>query len=204
MSAPGSALGKRCARDGEEARGWTPGLGIKSKHADSDAKAARDLRTSLLFLELQQSVADALEWRHARDAKARKVSTDIAARCPLVFADEASTRIAEPVLSFEQKMKVDATAAKARAIAAQSLPAPLTQAVLSEALMQLPTGAATSISSVIQCWRTNKVAASDVIATAKSFSSSSAALCNIFATVISEGEVASEVQMHELTRLMST
>jgi len=201
MTAPGSALGKRCARDVEEARGWTPGLGMKSKHAD--AKAACDLRTSLLFLDLQQSVVHALEWRHARDAKARKVSADIAARCPLVFADEAS-RIAEPVLSFEQKMKADVTAAKARAIAAQSLPAPLTQAVLSEALMQLPTGAATSISSVIQCWRTNKVAASDVIATAKSFSSSSAALCKIFATVTSEGEVASEVQMHELTRLMST
>ena len=177
---------------------------------------ARDMRTSSLFLELQKSVSDALEWRHARDAKARKVSAEIAARCPLVFADEAHTRSRDaaptaaaaekarlPVLSFAEKMKADATAAKARATAAQSLPLPLTQAALSEAFTQLPAGAEKSIERVIQCWRANKLAATDVLDTVKSFAGSSAVLRTIFATAASEGEVASAEQMHELSRLMS-
>jgi len=74
---------------------------------------ARDMRTSSLFLELQKSVSDALEWRHARDAKARKVSAEIAARCPLVFADEAYTRSrdAAPTAAAAEK-EANATSAK--------------------------------------------------------------------------------------------
>ena len=74
---------------------------------------ARDMRTSSLFLELQKSVSDALEWRHARDAKARKVSAEIAARCPLVFADEAYTgsRDAAPTAVAAEK-EANATSAK--------------------------------------------------------------------------------------------
>merc|ERR1712216_555718 len=170
-----TTLGKR-ARD-EEVLAWRPDMEL-NKDASLELK-----RTQRLFLELQNTVHSALLWRHARDAKARKESAAIAEPHPIAFPDEtpATSHDAEElvltvskkpkVLSFEEKMKADAAAAKANMEAKRSLPAPLTQLVLNDAYKQLPRGAEQSIESVIQCWRTNKLDASDVIATVKSFSS---------------------------------
>ena len=205
-------LGKR----GRPTGVWTPGSGLEHKTTE-DERILFDKRTSLLFLQLQQDVKDALRWRHTRDAKARNESAEIAQRCPLVFAEEpASTHTKDEVeeaptpvkrvsiLSFEEKMKADALAAKARAEAAKALPAPLTQVALDEAYKQLPAGADQTIESVINCWRNNKLSADDVLSTVKSFSGSSVVLQEMFFTsssVDGEGEVASDEQMRELARL---
>jgi hypothetical protein len=207
IQTPRSVLGKRLACDDTD--NWAPGLGLEG--ADADAKSRR---TSLLFLQLQQSVHDALRWRHARDAKARKLSADIAARHPLLAPEEApatSHDVADltltvpkstaPVLSFEEKMKADALAAKERAADARALPPPLTKSALDEAYEQLPAGAKQSIETVVNCWRSNKLPASDVLATVKSFVGSSAALKKLFGGDEQEGEVASDEQMRELARL---
>ena len=71
-------LGKQTVRD--EAEGLSADAVVRDKN----------MRTSMLFMELQNQVEDALRWRHACDAKNRKVSADIAARCPLLFSDEAA------------------------------------------------------------------------------------------------------------------
>lgn len=200
-------LGKRSRKDDIET--WAPGVGLGPQSNESEA--AR--RTSLLFLQLQQTVNEAVAWRHNRDTKSRKVSADIAARCPLVFSDESPKRHAEedvtvtvakvkaPVVSFEEMMKAAALETKAKMIAARSLPAPLTQAALNEAYTQLPSGAEQSIESVISFWRSHKMTADDVIATVKSFAGSSESLQKIFAADLIEGEVASDEQMRELSRL---
>ena len=107
-------LGKRAGPDGAE---------------EYAAQAARgkNMRTSMLFMELQESVSEALRWRHARDVKARKISAEIAARCPLTFPGEAAPAVQRnaqssvdsaatvervkpyaPVVSFEEKMKAEA------------------------------------------------------------------------------------------------
>ena len=67
-----ATLGKRVLR--EEANDWAPGTGLSAAATADAERAAFDRRTSLLFLELQNSVHEALRWRHARDAKARKAS----------------------------------------------------------------------------------------------------------------------------------
>ena len=122
-----TTLGKRILR--EETKDWTPGRGLEEAQSTTDAeRAAFDRRTSLLFLELQNSVQDALRWRHARDFKARKASHEIAKRCPLPAADAVATvhllkeelpttvkKTEVKVLSFEEKMKADAAEAKTRA-----------------------------------------------------------------------------------------
>ena len=206
-------LGKRNVR--EELEGWTPGRGLLTEAASEDSRAAFDRRTSLLFLELQNNVHEALRWRHARDAKARKVSHNIAKRNPLpepaVVAETVHAVTEElpatvkkvdvkVLLSFEEKMKADAAEAKARACA-RSLPEPLTTALLSAAFKEVPSGAEQTIERVIECWRTNKLSALDVIATVKSFSGSSPVLRKLFAAQEQQGEVASAEQMVELTRL---
>jgi hypothetical protein len=208
------ALGKRPART--EINNWVPGLGLDDSANGMDEKSRR---TSLLFLQLQQSVEDALRWRHARDAKARKVSADIAMRHPLKPAEETSatshdvsaadlkltvvkSKPAAPVMSFEEKMKADALEAKARASDANYLPEPLTKPVLDEAYTQLPAGAKQSIETVVNCWRSNQLPASDVLATVRSFVGSSAALKKLFAANEEDDcEVASAEQMRELARL---
>ena len=205
-------LGKRILR--EEMDGWAPGRGLSTEAVSEDSRAAFDRRTSLLFLELQNNVHDALRWRHARDAKARKVSHDIAKRCPLehdvaaamvhALTEELPATVkkveVKVVLSFEEKMKADAAEAKARANA-RSLPEPLTTALLSAAYKEVPSGAEQTIERVIECWRTSKLSAQDVIATVKSFSGSSPVLRKVFSEEEQEGEVASAEQMVELARL---
>merc|ERR1712216_378059 len=84
-----TTLGKRVLR--EETKDWTPGRGLEAQSTMDDERAAFDRRTSLLFLELQNSVQDALFRRHARDFKARKASHEIAKRCPLPAADAVAT-----------------------------------------------------------------------------------------------------------------
>ena len=206
-------LGKRTLR--EEMDGWTPGCGLSTEAHSEDSRAAFDRRTSLLFLELQKTVHDALRWRHARDAKARKVSHDIAKRCPLLEPAVAASKVhtvqeelpatvkkaeVKVVLSFEEKMKADAAEAKARACA-RSLPEPLTTALLSAAYKEVPSGAEQTIERVLECWRTSKLSEHDVIATVKSFSGSSPVLRKLFAAQEQQGEVASAEQMVELARL---
>ena len=203
-------LGKRSGRD--EIEDWVPGRGLDVDEVESDA-AIKYKRTSHLFLEMQQAVKSAVAWHQARDAKARKVSAEIAARLPIVFKDEAPTRHVDdeltatvekakvPVLSFEEKMKMDALEAKARMHKARCLPLPLTQAVLNNAYKQLPAGAEQSIESIIHLYHANKLPASDVLDTVKSFAGSSAALQSIFAADKQECEAASEEQMRELARL---
>jgi|EP00802_Teleaulax_amphioxeia_P026851 hypothetical protein len=207
-----TTLGKRILR--EETKDWTPGRGLEEAQSTTDAeRAAFDRRTSLLFLELQNSVQDALRWRHARDFKARKASHEIAMRCPLPAADAVATvhlvkeelpatvkKTEVKVLTFEEKMKADAAEAKARACA-RSLPEPLTTAILSAAYKEVPSGAEQTIERVLECWRTNKLSAHDVVSTVKSFSGSSAVLRKLFAEQVQEGEVASAEQMLELSRL---
>ena len=79
----------RCRKNDVE--NWLPGAGL-GRQADNEREAGRPSsarRTSLLFLELQQQTVQAVAWRHTRANKARKVSMDIAMRCPLVFSEEA-------------------------------------------------------------------------------------------------------------------
>ena len=64
----------------------------------------------------------------------------------------------------------------------------------------MPSGAEKTIKHVIDCWRTSKLSAHDVIAIVKSFSGSSSVLRSLFADQAQEGEVASEEQMAELAR----
>ena len=206
-------LGKRSAR--LDIENWAPGLGLDDHTEGADEKCRR---TSLLFLQLQQSVEDALRWRHSRDDKARKVSADIAMRHPLKAVAETSATShdasatdltltvhkktkAASVQSFEEKMKADALEAKARAADACALPAPLTKPVLDEAYLQLPAGAKQSIETVVGCWRSNKLPASDVLATVKSFVGSSTALAKLFTCEEEACEIASAEQMRELARL---
>ena len=205
-----ATLGKR-ARE-EEILAWRPDMEMK-KDASLEL-----MRTQRLFLELQNTVHSALLWRHARDAKARQESAAIAERHPIAFPDPDETPATShdteelvltvakkpKVLSFEEKMKADAAAAKANMEAKRSLPSPLTQLLLNDAYKQLPRGAEQSIESVIQCWRTNKLDASDVIATVKSFSGRSAVLQAIFSSDTPQGEVASEEQMRELASLAAS
>jgi len=190
---------------------WSPGAGVEDyagRQPELVARNAKQLRTSALFLQLQGQVQDALRARHERDAREHTLSAEIAAQHPLRFPDEvaevevdaAETRV---VLSFEEKMKADALDAKARMEASRGLPAPLTQRSLNEAFAQLPEGAQASIESCIKCWRENKLGASDVIATCKSFSGSSAALHALFAAQPKHVklEVATPAQMRELSKL---
>jgi hypothetical protein len=83
---------------------------------------------------------------------------------------------------------------------ARFLPEPLTTALLSAAYKEVPSGAEKTIEHVIDCWRTSKLSAHDVIAIVKSFSGSSSVLRSLFAEQAQEGEVASEEQMAELAR----
>jgi hypothetical protein len=207
QNTPTMVLGKRTSRD--EVIAWSPSMDLEN--ADAQTR-----RTAQLFMELQNTVHDCLRWRHAKDAKHRHISAKIAASHPLTFTEEvpATSHDAneitlpvtkkmrvEPVLSFEEKMKMDVLEAKARAENARSLPAPLTHQALSAAYKELPSGAEQSIETVIQCWRTDKLGAEDVIATAKSFAGSSATLRDLFSADADCGEVASADQMRELAQL---
>jgi len=110
--------------------------------------------------------------------------------------------------SIAERIKVAAVKAKESTKKATSLPPPLTHVALNEAYMQLTPGAEQSIKSAIEWWRTNKLSDDDVLATVNSFHGSSAALRMIFqhhaleGEVGIEGEVASEEEICELSRLM--
>mmetsp|Transcript_59458 Transcript_59458/g.50346 ORF Transcript_59458/g.50346 Transcript_59458/m.50346 type:complete len:220 (+) Transcript_59458:55-714(+) len=203
----------------------TQTLGKRAGPDDAEeyaAQAAREknMRTSMLFMELQESVSEALRWRHARDVKARKISAEIAARCPLTFPGEAAPAVQcnaqssvdsaatvervkpyVPVVSFEEKMKAETNGVRAQY--KRQLPAPLTQAALDVAYTELTKGAERSLERVFACWRANSLASDDVLASVKSFSGSSASLHKIFAPAVPECEVASDAQMCELSRLAS-
>ena len=205
----------------------TQTLGKRAGPDDAEeyaAQAAREknMRTSMLFMELQESVSEALRWRHARDVKARKISAEIAARCPLTFPGEAAPAVQRnaqssvdsaatvervkpyvPVVSFEEKMKAETNGEKERDQCTRQLPAPLTQAALDVAYTELTKGAEQSLERVFACWRANSLASDDVLASVKSFSGSSASLHKIFAPAVPECEVASDAQMCELSRLAS-
>ena len=84
---------------------------------------------------------------------------------------------------------------------ARLLPEPLTTALLSAAYKEVPSGVEKTIEHVIDCWRTNKLSAHDVIAIVKSFSGSSSVLRTLFAEQAQDGEVASEELMVDLARL---
>ena len=138
---------------------------------------------------------------------------------PAKFTEKVERRLRRSTtISFEEKIKIDTSKAKARSTASpgQLLPPPLTQAALDEAYTQISPGAEKSIKSVIQWWRTNKISADDVLATVKSFTGSSTVLHKIFVTAASdtagprhgsgsrvarpgiEGTVVSDEQMREL------
>ena len=218
-----TALGKRSVR--EERQGvddddfeWTPGAGVRCYvHGEPEDAARRRkiLRTSLLFMQLQKQVSDAVRWRHARDAREAKVSAEIAAKHPVRFPDDepaktaaagvVEERPAVTVVSFEEKMKADVREAKAR-MEADRLPAPLTHAVLDDAFKELPEGTQTAIEACIKCWRENKMAPADLLATVRAFASSSPALRMVFAGAEhcgagERGEVATAEQMNELSRM---
>ncbi len=76
----------------------------------------------------------------------------------------------------------------------------LTTALLSAAYKEVPCRAEKTIEHVIDCWRTIKLSAHDVIVIVKSFSGSSSVLRSLFAKQAQEGEVDSEEQMAELAR----
>ncbi len=223
-----TALGKRSVREerwgGDEDFEWTPGVGVRCyMHGTPEDAAHRRkiLRTSLLFMQLQKQVSDAVRWRHARDAREAKMSAEIAARHPVRFPDDEPAKAertdattaavvveacpAVVAASFEEKMKADAREAKAR-MEADRLPAPLTNAALDDAFKELPRGTQTSIEACIKCWRENKMAPADLLATVRAFASSSPALRKVFAGpehcgVGELGEVATAEQMHELSRM---
>ncbi len=81
---------------------------------------------------------------------------------------------------------------------------PLTTALLSAAYKEVPCRAEKTIEHVIDCWRTSKLSAHDVIVIVKSFSGSSSVLRSLFAEQAQEGEVDSEEQMTELARQAAT
>ena len=197
-------------------------LGKRAGPDDSKGHAAQtareNMRTSMLFKELQESVSQALRWHHARHVKARKKSAEIAARCPLTFPgevapavqcnaqfsmDHAATieKVTAPVVSFEERIKAEAKEAKECAAFARQLPAPLTQVALDVAYTELTKGAGRSLERVFACWRANSLASDDVLASVRSFSGSSATVHKIFALSVPECEVASDEQMRELSRL---
>ena len=204
-----------CSIGGEDE--WRPGAGMSHSPSDQPEEKMRKnklQRTSLLFMELQQQVKDALRLRHDRDAREIKLSAEIAARHPIVLADGEPAHARDEVecdvqlvsASFEEKMKADALEARSRMERAQSLPAPLTHAVLNEAYKQMPGGAEASIEKCIKCWRENKMGPTDLLATVKAFSRSSAALQKLFAEATVEvgqdlGQVATPEQMRELKGL---
>jgi hypothetical protein len=74
LTPPRDRCGKRTLR--EEMDGWTPARGLSTEAASEECRPAFDRRTSLLFLERQSNVHDALRWRHDRDSKARKGDED--------------------------------------------------------------------------------------------------------------------------------
>ena len=110
--------------------------------------------------------------------------------------------------TVDERITTDTVEAKARATVSTSLPPPLTHAALNEAYTQLTPGASESIKSMMKWWRANKLSTDDVLVTVKSFHGSSAALRKIFprhaieGEVAPEGEVASEEEMIELSRLL--
>jgi len=79
-------------------------------------------------------------------------------------------------------------ASSAKAISAQLLPLPLTEAALNNAYIQLISGAKNFINTVIQWWHTNKLSSSEFLTTVQSFTGSSAALRKIFTTPNPESE----------------
>jgi hypothetical protein len=222
------ALGKRSEREQQWADvddfEWAPGSGLPCFMLGTHEEAVRRkkiLRTSLLFMQLQKQVTDAVRWRHARDAHEVKVSAAIAAKHPVCFHDKetAQTEHEEAVtaasmaqvcpvvavVSFEEKMKADAREAKVRMEAAR-LPAPLTQLALEKAYKEMPEGAEVSIQKCIKCWRENKMAPADLLGTVKSFASSSPTLRKVFDAAEHRGadelgQVATAEQMQELSRM---
>ena len=126
-------LGKRRVREGRwdgDDFEWTPSAGVRCYMNGTPADAERRrkiLRTSLLFMQLQKQVSEAVRWRHARDAREAKLSAEIAAKHPVRLpcdepgnaeradatetADAASecpavpVAVAVAVVSFEDKMK---------------------------------------------------------------------------------------------------
>ena len=224
------ALGKRSEREQQWADDdcsdfeWSPGAGVPCFMLGTREAAVRRkkiLRTSLLFMQLQKQVSDAVRWRHARDAHEVRVSAVIAAKHPVRFPDEETTHdeheeavtaasVAQvcpvvAVVSFEEKMLADAREAKSRMEAAR-LPAPLTQLALEEAYKEMPEGAEVSIQKCIKCWRESKMAPADLLATVKAFASSSPTLRKVFDAAEHRGagelgQVATAEQMQELSRM---
>ncbi|EKX33523.1 hypothetical protein GUITHDRAFT_120268 [Guillardia theta CCMP2712] len=196
-----SCLGKRKFAEGD----WFPGAGIPfySFGYENDSKA-KLYRTSILFTELKNQVDEMIARKHATDAKERQISAQIASQHPISFPESVDQPAnASPQYQLECS-KGDISEVEVVAKKGNSLPAPLTEAVLRTAYNELPAGARNAIETCVRCWREKKLGADEMLSTVSSFSGSSSTLASVFHKAQSfgqadEGEMATEDQFRELS-----
>jgi len=201
-----ATLGKRKVTGISEADAWYPGMGVPCFPFGPQTEVhqrKKHFRTSLLFLELQAQVKQAVENKQKMDEVERNLSIEIAHRNPIAFVNKATPEPAHKPATLD----IEIISAKKALLRDPEIPAPLTPKILDAARKELPAGAVFSIDACLKCWREKKMAWDEVLFTIKTFASSSPSLMSAMEAKLRTqplGEQATQAQMLELARLACT
>eukprot|EP00287_Rhodomonas_sp_CCMP768_P003874 CAMPEP_0196717554 /NCGR_PEP_ID=MMETSP1091-20130531/908_1 /TAXON_ID=302021 /ORGANISM="Rhodomonas sp., Strain CCMP768" /LENGTH=236 /DNA_ID=CAMNT_0042057921 /DNA_START=72 /DNA_END=782 /DNA_ORIENTATION=+ len=192
-----------------ESESWYPGKGVPCfpfGPKNELQMRTKQFKTSLLFLELQSQVKQAMVNKNKADEAERQLSLEVAQRHPIAPI-AAPTHVEQSSVSATRKvdeMDMEYISAKKRKVAAAEMPAPLSASVLEAARKELPSGAVLAIETCLKCWREKKMGKDEVLFTIKTFASASPSL--LHALEFKErpqflGEAATQEQMRELSML---